>query len=61
MPLFSAKSGRHMSVKAPPKREQALYVQLAESFRRRIATKDWQIGLQLPNGRTWRTNAAWRA
>jgi GntR family transcriptional regulator len=38
-----------MSIKAPPKREQALYVQLAESFRRRIATKDWQIGLQLPN------------
>ena len=49
MPLFSARSDRHTSTKVPPKREQALYVQLAESFRRRIATKDWQIGLQLPN------------
>jgi GntR family transcriptional regulator len=36
-------------MKAPPKREQALYVQLAESFRRRIAAKDWRIGSRLPN------------
>ena len=36
-------------MKAPLKREQALYVQLAESFRRRIAAKDWQIGSRLPN------------
>src|SRR5262245_46794483 len=38
-----------MSMKAAPKREQALYVQLADSFRRRIATKNWQIGSRLPN------------
>ena len=38
-----------MSMKAAPKREQALYVQLAESFRRRIAIKNWQIGSRLPN------------
>lgn len=38
-----------MSKKALPRREQAKYVQLAEKFRRRIATKDWQIGGQLPN------------
>ena len=36
-------------MKASPKREQALYVQLAESFRRRIAIKNWQIGSRLPN------------
>jgi GntR family transcriptional regulator len=38
-----------MSMKAAPKREQALYVQLAERFRRRIAAKNWQIGSRLPN------------
>jgi GntR family transcriptional regulator len=38
-----------MSRKAAPKREQALYVQLAEKFRRRIADKNWQIGSRLPN------------
>jgi GntR family transcriptional regulator len=38
-----------MSMNAAPKREQALYVQLAERFRRRIATKSWQIGSRLPN------------
>ncbi len=47
MPL-SPQRGDPASLKAPPRREQALYVQLAESFRRRIASKDWRIGLQLP-------------
>jgi GntR family transcriptional regulator len=46
MPLLSQRADRHTT---PPKREQALYVQLAEGFRRRIATKNWQIGSQLPN------------
>jgi GntR family transcriptional regulator len=38
-----------MSMSAAPKREQALYVQLAEGFRRRIAAKGWQVGSRLPN------------
>jgi len=48
MPLSPQRGDRSVSLKAPPRREQALYVQLAESFRRRIASKDWRIGLQLP-------------
>src|SRR5262249_40774186 len=48
MPLVPQRGDRSTAVAAPPKREQALYVQLAERFRRRIASKDWPIGLQLP-------------
>jgi GntR family transcriptional regulator len=47
MPL-ALQRGDRPGVKAPPRREQALYVQLAERFRRRIATKHWPVGLQLP-------------
>jgi GntR family transcriptional regulator len=48
MSLSLQRGDRPAGPKDPPRREQALYVQLAESLRRRIASKDWRIGVQLP-------------